>query len=62
MRYVVTGATGFIGAEFVKLALELGHEVVAVCRPNSTHLDRLPADSDLTMVQLPMSDYQSLPL
>lgn len=61
MKYVVTGATGFIGSAFVKLALELGHEVVAVCRPDSKSLHRLPNQHALSVVQVAMSDYDTLP-
>ncbi len=35
MRIFVTGATGFIGSHFVRLALAEGHEVIALKRPNS---------------------------
>ncbi len=45
MRIFVTGGTGFIGAHFLKLALEGGHEVFALRRPGSRpviRLDRQP--------------------
>lgn len=32
MRYLVTGATGFLGSELTRLLLSRGHEVVALCR------------------------------
>jgi len=32
MKIFVTGATGFLGKNFLELALREGHEVVAVCR------------------------------
>ncbi len=32
MRYLVTGATGFIGAEVVRQLAAAGHEVVALVR------------------------------
>ncbi|WP_018294054.1 NAD-dependent epimerase/dehydratase family protein [Mariprofundus ferrooxydans] len=32
MKIVVTGATGYIGERFIRLALASGHEVVAFCR------------------------------
>lgn len=33
MRLFVTGGTGFIGSHFLKLALDAGHDVVALRRP-----------------------------
>ena len=35
MRLVVTGGTGFLGGHFLRLALKLGHQVVAFRRPGS---------------------------
>ncbi len=36
MKLFVTGASGFIGSHFVKLALKAGHEIVASRRASST--------------------------
>ena len=44
MKLFVTGATGFIGSHFVKLALEGGNEILAIRRPNSR--TRIPLDRD----------------
>ncbi len=33
-RYLVTGATGFLGSHLTDHLLQKGHEVVALCRPN----------------------------
>ncbi|HPA20671.1 MAG TPA: NAD(P)-dependent oxidoreductase [Verrucomicrobiae bacterium] len=35
MRIFVTGGTGFIGSHFLRVALEAGHDVVALRRPGS---------------------------
>jgi len=35
MRVAVTGATGLVGHQVARAALEAGHEVMAVCRPGS---------------------------
>lgn len=44
MRIFVTGGTGFIGAHFLKLALEAGHEVGALRRPGSSPI--IPLDQE----------------
>ncbi|MEO7363040.1 MAG: NAD-dependent epimerase/dehydratase family protein, partial [Gemmatimonadaceae bacterium] len=36
MRYLVTGARGFIGSAIVRAALNAGHTVAALVRPGST--------------------------
>ena len=41
MRVVVTGATSFIGAATVVRLLRAGHQVYAVVRPASGHLNNL---------------------
>lgn len=41
MRYIVTGATGFIGYALCKELLATGNEVVAVIRPNSCKRQKL---------------------
>ena len=54
MKYVVTGATSFIGLEL----LSLQHQVVAVCRPNSQGLSKIPAGVEIVTEE--MSDYGNL--
>ena len=61
MKFIVTGATSFIGSEFTKLILECGHEVYAVCLENSSALERLPKDSALKLVYSTLEDYPYLP-
>ena len=36
MKIFVTGATGFVGASVVRLAIEAGHDVTGAVRPNSS--------------------------
>lgn len=60
MKFVVTGATSFIGLEFTKLVLECGHEVYAVCRENSKSISKLPNDSALTLIYSSLSEYKNL--
>lgn len=58
MKFVITGATSFLGLEFVKLLLHEGEEVIAVCRPNSNRLGKLPEGIEIVIAN--MSDYKSL--
>ena len=61
MKFIITGATSFIGSEFTKLILECGHEVYAVCLKNSPALGRLPKDPALKLVYSALADYKNLP-
>lgn len=47
MKYIVTGATSFIGQELVRQLLDGGHEVVAVCRENSGKAPLLPQEVEI---------------
>ena len=60
MRFVITGATSFIGLEFVRFVLECGHSVFAVCRKGSKSLDKLPKGSALTLVFAALDEYKDL--
>jgi len=60
MKFIVTGATGFIGLEVVRFLQEQGHTVYSVCRPNSPKVSLLPKDKNLKIVYAPISDYSSL--
>ena len=60
MKFVVTGATGFIGREVVSSLLKQGHYVYCVCRPNSPKVDVLPKDANLSIVEATMADYSTL--
>jgi len=46
MRIFVTGGTGFIGAHFIRLALEKGHDVIALRRPSSGCCIPLPNEPE----------------
>ena len=58
MKYVITGATSFIGLELLDYLLSQQHQVVAVCRPNSQGLSKIPAGVEIITAE--MSDYGSL--
>lgn len=55
MKFVITGATGYIGERLVRHALLQGHEVIAASRrPASTQLGWIPFDlSSASEVRLP---------
>ena len=59
MTYTITGATSFLGVELSKALLKAGHEVMAVCRPQSNGLQALP--EGVTVVHASLSNYASLP-
>lgn len=60
MKFIITGATGFIGQEVVNVLLEQGHYVYCVCRPNSPKVSLLPQSENLSIVYATMSDYFAL--
>ena len=61
MKFIITGATSFIGLEFTKLVLECGHDVFAVCREGSKSLEKLPKDPSLSVFFATMDEYEMLP-
>lgn len=50
MKFIITGASGFIGAEISKLLLAKGDTVYAVCRKDSKNLKDVPQHENLKMV------------
>lgn len=60
MIFVVTGATSFIGRNFVNQLLQNDDIVIAVCRENSSSLNVLPNDSCLSIVFSDMDSYSTL--
>ena len=57
---VVTGATSFIGVHIIKEYLKNNCAVIAVVRPNSKNLDRLPKSNLLTVVEIGMEKIERL--
>lgn len=58
MKFVVTGATSFIGLELIDLLLSQGHSVVAICRLQSKRLSDIPAG--VLIITAEMSEYGNL--
>ena len=58
MKYVITGATSFIGLELVELLLSRHHHVVAVCRPDSKGLTKIPPGVEIVLAE--MAEYGNL--
>lgn len=61
LRLVITGATSFLGTELVRVFLDGGHRVVAVCRESSGGSERLGSHERFTVVNAEMHDYGRLP-
>ena len=58
MKYIVTGATSFLGLELIDYLQREGHEVVAVCRPQSSALADIPLGVEVVLAD--MSEYGGL--
>lgn len=59
-KVVITGATSFIGVHLIKEWLKESCEIFAVVRPNSRHIDRLPQDDKIHIIEREMTGYDSL--
>lgn len=59
MKYVITGATSFLGQELIRTLAQSGAEVYAVCRT----ADKLRAEvrEQCTPIELQLSEYAALP-
>ena len=60
MKFIVTGATSFIGSHTVKMLLEQGHQVCAVVRPGSSNADKLEYHDNLSVVWQDLSGLNRL--
>lgn len=52
MKYIITGATSFLGVELSKVLIQQGHQVIAICRPDSHGLTSLPEGEDVVFAKL----------
>lgn len=60
MKFVITGATSFIGVELTHYALSMGDEVIAVCRKDSAGIPKLGEHPNLKIVYSELSEYAHL--
>lgn len=60
MKFVITGATSFLGIALCRYVLAEKNEVFAVCRKESGKLSALPDDVNLHVIYSEMSDYGQL--
>lgn len=60
MRYVVTGATGFLGAEFILTLLNAGNTVYAIGRNETKARAILPVSDRLNFVKAELSEFNDL--
>ena len=63
MKILVTGATGFIGSAFAKLALSHGHEIGGMMLPTETPPAHVPASNKMvwikgTLAELPWHEIE----
>lgn len=58
MKYVITGATSFIGLEMIDYLLDNHQQIVAVCRPDSKGLSKIPVGVEIVVAE--MSEYGNL--
>lgn len=61
MKYVITGASGFLGVDICKELLHQGHQVYAVCRKESKGLDNLPKNDVLSIVWADLNHLNDIP-
>ena len=60
-RVVITGPTGAIGIALIEKLVEKKIQVYAVCRPDSTRIDRIPQSRYVTIVECDISQLKKLP-
>lgn len=57
---MITGATSFIGVHLINEYLKSDFNVIAIARPNSKNLNRLPKSDSLTIIEIDMSEIEKI--
>ena len=59
-KAIVTGASGMIGVALINLLLNEDYEIIAIARPNSSKIDNIPKNDNVTIVECDLSNLKSL--
>ena len=57
MRVVITGPTGAIGHALIQQCIRSGDEIMAIVRKGSSRIRTIPQDSNVTVLELGLDDY-----
>ena len=60
MKYVITGATSFLGVHLCDYLLDEGQEVFAICRQGSPKTSKLQQHKNLHIIYADMTEYRQL--
>lgn len=58
---IITGATSSIGIKLIEKLLKNDYSILAIVRPNSKNLNRIPIDEKISILEIEMNDIESLP-
>ena len=61
MRFIITGASGFLGVDICKELLRQGHQIYAICRKESKGLGNIPQDKNLSIVWADLNHLNYIP-
>ena len=60
MKYVITGATSFLGVHLCDYLLGEGQQIFAICRQGNPKIAKLPKHNNLHIIYADMSEYRLL--
>ena len=60
-KAVVTGATGMLALALMRKLSYEGYKIYAVARPNSSRIDNIPKQDNITVVECDLSEIETLP-